>query len=106
MSMRRAMAEQSLPESDDEDSGCEGPAVMQQLAAFSAPPALQKQGSASGVGGPMRLAGRRRSAGRASPRRSSRREEVKRCRGEDDRHDHTTSLRSPPTRSGPASAYA
>ena len=56
MSMRRAMAEQSLPESDDEDSGCEGPAVMQQLAAFSAPPALQKQGSASGVGGPMRLA--------------------------------------------------
>ena len=57
MSMRRAMAEQSLPESDDEDSGCEGPAVMQQLAAFSAPPALQKQGSGSGVGGPMRLAG-------------------------------------------------
>jgi len=54
MSMRRAMAEQSLPESDDEDSGSEGPAVIQQV--FSAPPALQKQGSASGVGGPMRLA--------------------------------------------------
>ena len=51
MSMRRAMAEQSLPESDDEDSGCEGPAVMQQM--LPAPPALQKQGSGSGVGGPM-----------------------------------------------------
>ena len=45
MSMRRAMAEQSLPESDDEDSGCEGPAVMQQM--FSAPPPLTRSGPAS-----------------------------------------------------------